>query len=143
HGHSDWRSDGDYAVTGMADDVAMVIQALAPAAPTLIGMGLGSPVSLLAADRLAQITRLVMIDSASGARAKGERRESVAGANVQESTGGPHAIATCEESLERTPRCNRGRSERSLARGGRHKARQLDDGTWSWRWDTANRGARD
>src|SRR5437868_1690781 len=34
HGHSDWRADGDYNVPGMAADVAMVIEELAPTAAT-------------------------------------------------------------------------------------------------------------
>src|SRR5205814_4770532 len=118
HGHSDWRADADYAVVGMAADVAIAIEELAPAASTLVGMGLGSPVALLAADRLPQITRLVMIDSASGARpaSTGERRQSAAGANVMEFTGGPHEFVTFEEILERTLRYNPGRSEQSLRR---------------------------
>src|ERR1700731_1611057 len=52
HGHSDWRDAGDYGVAAMADDVALAIEALAPGATTVVGMGLGSPVGLLTADRL-------------------------------------------------------------------------------------------
>jgi pimeloyl-ACP methyl ester carboxylesterase len=86
-----------------------------------------------------------MIDSASGARAAGpgERRESAAGRNVQEFTGGPHEFASFDDILERTMRYNAGRSERSLRRGILHNAKQLDDGQWSWRWDPSNRENRD
>jgi pimeloyl-ACP methyl ester carboxylesterase len=145
HGHSDWRDDGDYGVAAMADDVAEVIEALAPGPVTLVGMGLGSPVALLTADRLpGVVARLVMIDSASGARApRPEGRHSVAAATVGEFTSGPRQFATFDEILERTMRYNRGRSERSLRRGVRHNAKQLADGTWTWRWDPTHLHDRD
>jgi pimeloyl-ACP methyl ester carboxylesterase len=108
-------------------------------------MGLGSPVALLATEHLAQIRRLGMIDSASGARAAaaGEQRESAAGANVREFTGGPPTFGSFDEIVERTVRYNAGRSERSLRRGVRHNAKQQPDGTWTWRWDPRNRSDRD
>jgi pimeloyl-ACP methyl ester carboxylesterase len=145
HGHSDWRDDRDYNVGAMAGDVAAVMDSLAPAARILVGMGLGSPVALLTADRLAgRVTRLVMIDSASGARNPGvEPRQSVAAATVGEFTSGPHQFASFDEILERTVQYNAGRSKRSLQRGVRHNSRRLPDGTWMWRWDPNQRGTRD
>ena len=119
HGQSDWREDRDYSVDAMADDLAAAVGALAPAATALVGMGLGSPVALLVADRLAgKITRLVMVDSASGARSSGgEPRRSVAAATVGEFTSGPHQFATFDDILGRTMQYNAGRSKRSLQRG--------------------------
>lgn len=144
HGHSDWRDDGDYGVVSMADDVAVAVRSLAPGAPTLVGMGLGSPVALLTAARLpAAVKRLVMIDSASGARSPGAgARHSMAAATVGEFTSGPRQFASFDEILERTVRYNDSRSKRSLERGVRHNARQMPDGTWSWRWDPDQKGER-
>ncbi|HEY2303758.1 MAG TPA: alpha/beta hydrolase [Acidimicrobiales bacterium] len=145
HGHSDWRPDGNYGVATMADDVATTIEALAPGAASLVGIGLGSPVALLTADRRrGVVSRLVMIDSASGARIPGaEARPSVAAANVGEFTGGPHEFVSFDDILERTVRYNPGRSERSLQRGILHNARRRPDGTWAWRWDPNQKRARD
>jgi pimeloyl-ACP methyl ester carboxylesterase len=145
HGHSDWRDDGEYGVASMADDVAVAIRSLAPRATTLVGMGLGSPVALLTTARLpAAITRLVMVDSASGGRDRGAAgRHSVAAATVGEFTSGPRGFDTFDDVLERTMRYNHGRSKRSLQRGVRHNAKQLADGTWTWRWDPNQKGERD
>jgi pimeloyl-ACP methyl ester carboxylesterase len=144
HGQSDWRVDHDYAVPGMADDVAEVCRELAPQASILVGIGLGAPVSLLTADRLGRSTlRVVMVDSASGARPPGgERRQTQAGAKVAEFTA-HHRFASFDEMLQRTVQFNGGRSQQSLRRGARHNARQLPDGSWEWRWDPDQRAERD
>ncbi len=145
HGHSDWRDDGDYGVASMAVDVAVAIQSLAPGAPVLVGMGLGSPVALLTAARLPAVVKgLVMIDSASGARNPGAgTRHSMAAATVGEFTSGPRQFASFDEILERTTRYNSARSRRSLERGVRHNAREMPGGTWTWRWDPIQKGERD
>src|SRR2546423_1421129 len=48
---------------------------------------------------------------------------------------GPEVFATFDETLERTIRFNPGRSEASLRRGILHTAKELAEGSWSWRWD--------
>jgi pimeloyl-ACP methyl ester carboxylesterase len=146
HGRSDWRDDGNYSVATMADDVAATIRALAPAATTLIGIGLGAPVGLLAADRLGpSIARLVLIDSASGVRtaatpdapAPSQAAERVAAFTAH------HHFATLDEMIERTLAYSPGRVSRAVRRGVQHNAKQQGDGSWSWRWDPRQRGERD
>ena len=145
HGRSDWRDDGDYGVTTMADDVAETIRALAPSARSLIGIGLGAPVGLLVADRLGpSIKQLVLIDSASGVRTAAQEAPmpSQAAQRVAAFTA-HHHFTTLEEMIERTLAYSPGRGTRAVRRGVRHNAHQQGDGSWSWRWDPRQRGDRD
>jgi len=144
HGRSGWRPDGDYGVEGMADDIVEVARRLAPGATMLVGIGLGAQVALLATRRLpGAIERLVVIDSAPGARPTGGTvPDTDAGASVAAFTA-QHAFASFDEMLDRALRFNTGRSERSLRRGILHNAHSLADGTWSWRWDPSQRHGRD
>jgi pimeloyl-ACP methyl ester carboxylesterase len=144
HGHSDWREDHDYDVLGQADDVAQLVRELAPEASTIVGIGIGSPVGLLAADRLGDsIRRLVMIDSVAGASVPGAAdRHMEAAANVAAFTT-QHDFASFEEMVERAVRFNPDRNERALRRGVLHNARAQDDGSWGWRWDPDQRAGGD
>jgi pimeloyl-ACP methyl ester carboxylesterase len=146
HGRSDWRDDGDYSVQSMANVVAETIRSLATCASTLVGIGLGAPVGLLAADRLgSSITRLVLIDSASGVRTSATPDPPVpsqAAERVAAFTA-HHHFATLEEMIDRTLAYSPGRASRAVRRGVQHNAQQHDDGSWSWRWDPRQRGERD
>jgi len=51
---------------------------------------------------------------------------------------GPQSFASFAELLERTQQHNPTRSESSLRRGILHNARQLDDGSWQWRYDRSS-----
>jgi len=144
HGQSDWRSDHDYGVPAMADDVAAVVRQTAPESSMLVGIGLGGPVALLTADRLSPLVeRLVMVDSAPGAGMPNHTRPpSEAGANVAAFTA-ERQFASFEEALERAVAYNPGRSARSLRRGVLHNAREMPDGSWEWRWDPRQQDNRD
>jgi pimeloyl-ACP methyl ester carboxylesterase len=144
HGRSDWRSDSEYGVSAMADDVAAVVRQTAPESSMLVGIGLGCPVALLTADRLSPLVeRLVMVDSAPGAGLPDDRRAlSEAGANVAAFTA-ERQFASFEEALERAVAYNPGRSVRSLRRGVIHNAKEMPDGSWEWRWDPRQRDNRD
>ena len=146
HGKSDWRDDGDYSMRTMADDVTAAIQALAPSARALIGIGLGAPLALLAAGRLGPaLAGLVLIDSASGVRTNaspGTPAPSQAAARVEAFTS-HHSFASLDEMIERTSAYSPGRGSRAVRRGVQHNARQHADGSWSWRWDPRQRGERD
>ncbi len=129
HGHSDWRSDGAYTPRHLADDVAAVIEALAPQASLVVGMSLGGLTSMeLATHHPTLVRRLMMIDITPGVnRAKTKA--------VIDFVDGPQSFPSFESLLERTQQFNPTRSESSLRRGILHNARQLDDGTWQWRYD--------
>jgi pimeloyl-ACP methyl ester carboxylesterase len=144
HGQSEWRIDHEYGVSSMSADVVEVVRRLAGGASVMVGIGLGSSVALLAADRLKPaINRLVLVDSAPGAgisqdtRAPSEAAASVAAFTAQ------HHFTSLDEMLARAKGYSPHRSEQSLRRGVVHNARQMPDGSWEWRWDPEQRNARD
>jgi pimeloyl-ACP methyl ester carboxylesterase len=144
HGHSTWRADGDYSPSVMAVDVATALAVLAAGRRlVLVGMGLGAPVATrIAVDHPELVRRLVLVDSASGVTVdEGEARRSEAGRTVSEFTA-QTTFATFDELLARTVRYNPRRTEASLRRGAINNSKQLDDGTWTWRWDPAIKGGR-
>lgn len=134
HGHSDWRDDGDYTPRTMADDVAVALRSLADVPAVVVGMSLGGLTSMsLAANHPELVRSLVLIDitpGVTGAKAKA----------VLDFVNGPQSFPSFEALLERTIEHNPTRSESSLRRGILHNARQLDDGSWQWRYDRRGHG---
>ena len=128
HGHSGWPGDVralDRAA--MAQDVAVAIQQLAPAARLVVGMSLGGSVSIaLATGRPDLVAKLVLVDITPGVNGKKS-------SDIAAFLAGPAAFASFDEILERTIQYNPGRSVASLRRGVLHNAVQRDDGSWTWR----------
>jgi pimeloyl-ACP methyl ester carboxylesterase len=129
HGQSDWREDHDYAPPSLADDVAVAMRGLAPDPAIVVGMSLGGLASLcLAARHPELVPRLAIVDVTPGTNAaKAEP--------IIAFVSGPERFESFDEILERTVTYNPTRSVSSLRRGVLHNARQLPDGSWSWRWD--------
>ena len=129
HGHSDWRDDAAYSPSSMADDVAEVVTAYAPAAGMIVGMSLGGLTSLALAGRHPNLVRrLVLVDitpGVTGVKAKA----------VLDFVNGPQSFASFDDLLARTIEHNPTRTVSSLRRGILHNAKQLDDGSWQWRYD--------
>jgi pimeloyl-ACP methyl ester carboxylesterase len=128
HGHSGWPGD-DRALdpASTADDVAVVLDRLAPAARLVVGMSLGGLTAItLAARHPAAVPRLVLVDITPGV--DGDKSSDIAAF-----LAGPESFATFDEILERTIQFNPTRSESSLRRGVLHNAVQRPDGTWTWR----------
>lgn len=129
HGHSSWRDDGHYDVESMADDVAVVIDALAPSTRLVVGMSLGGLTSLALASRHPTLVEtLVLVDITPGVTPTKVKA-------VTDFINGPQAFASFDDLLQRTIEHNPTRSVSSLRRGILHNARQLDDGSWEWRYD--------
>jgi len=129
HGHSDHRPSHHYTPADMADDVAVAIEKLAPAAHALVGMSLGGVTAIcLAADHPGLVRRLGIVDVTPGTdHAKAEP--------IIAFVDGPEYFADFDEILGRTIEYNKGRSEQSLRRGVLHNAHEMPDGRWTWRWD--------
>jgi pimeloyl-ACP methyl ester carboxylesterase len=129
HGHSDWRDDGMYDPRSLAADVAVAIARLAPSASAVVGMSLGGMTSIqLAVHHPELVRRLVLVDITPGvnqAKAKA----------VLDFVDGPQSFPDFDSLLARTMEHNPTRTESSLRRGILHNARQLDDGSWQWRYD--------
>ena len=128
HGHSDWP--GDDAVLdprAMADDVAVVIERLAPSAQMVVGMSLGGATSIaLARAHPGLVHKLALIDITPGVTSEKS-------SDIAAFLAGPESFASFDEILERTIQFNPTRSESSLRRGVLHNSVQRDDGTWTWR----------
>lgn len=129
HGHSDWRDDAAYSPASMAADLADLIAMHAPAAEVVVGMSLGGLTSLALAGHAPHLVRkLVLVDitpGVTGAKAKA----------VLDFVNGPQAFASFDDLLQRTIEHNPTRTVSSLRRGILHNAKQLDDGSWQWRYD--------
>jgi len=133
HGHSGWRADGAYSPENMADDLALVIAELAPAARAVVGMSLGGMTSMeLAVRHPSLVESLVMVDITPGVNAAKTKA-------VIDFVDGPQSFARFDDLLARTMEFNPTRSESSLRRGILHNARQLPDGSWAWRYDRGSR----
>lgn len=129
HGHSSWSASGEYPLTEMADEVATAISTVAPRASAVVGMSLGGLTSLtLAARHPHLVQHLVLVDITPGVTATKVKA-------VTDFINGPQAFASFDDLLARTIEHNPTRSESSLRRGILHNARQLEDGSWQWRYD--------
>jgi pimeloyl-ACP methyl ester carboxylesterase len=127
HGHSDGGRQGSLGLADNADDVAVVIRALAPEARAVVGMSLGGMTAISLADRHPDLVRaMVLVDVTPGVNAE---KASAITAFVN----GPEKFASFDEILARTVAFNPTRSVASLRRGILHNAVQLDDGSWVWR----------
>jgi pimeloyl-ACP methyl ester carboxylesterase len=129
HGHSDPIPDGeaiDHA--SGAGDVATVIRALAPSAGVVTGMSLGGLITLaLYAHAPELVRKIALVDITPGVT----REKSKA---ISAFINGPAGFDSFDDILARTIEHNPTRSVSSLRRGVLHNAKQLDDGTWVWRY---------
>ena len=129
HGHSSWRSDGIYEPTVLAVDVATAIETWAPNGRLVVGMSLGGLTTLaLAGQRPNLVASLVSIDITPGVNSQKTKA-------ITDFVNGPQAFASFDELLARTIEHNPTRSKSSLRRGILHNAKQLEDGSWQWRYD--------
>jgi pimeloyl-ACP methyl ester carboxylesterase len=128
HGHSDGGRHGSLRVGDNADDIAIVVGALAPAARAVVGMSLGGMTTLALADRHPEIVRaVVLVDVTPGVN---REKSSTIAAFID----GPESFADFDDILARTVEYNPTRSVSSLRRGILHNAEQRDDGSWVWRY---------
>jgi pimeloyl-ACP methyl ester carboxylesterase len=141
HGRSDWREDGDYGPALNATAVQPVTAELAPRADLVVGMSLGGLTAMrLAVSAPHLVRKLVMIDVTPSAPERHEQMTKAqmgAVALVQGERSFPSFDAMVDATVAASPH----RSRESLQRGVFHNAKQLDDGTWTWRYDTFRSGA--
>jgi pimeloyl-ACP methyl ester carboxylesterase len=128
HGHSDGGISGSLNVAANADDIAVVVKALAPTPIPVIGMSLGGMTALALTDLHPELVeKLVLVDVTPGV--DGEKAQQIVAF-----IDGPETFPSFEELLARTIEFNPTRTESSLRRGILHNAVQQDDGTWVWRY---------
>jgi len=136
HGRSAWREDGDYGPRLNAAALAPVISDLAPEAELVVGMSLGGLTAMrMAVTAPELVPRLVMVDVTPSAP---ERHEQMTQAQMGAVAlvRGARTFPSFAAMVDATAAASPHRSRESLRRGVFHNAKPLDDGTWTWRYDT-------
>lgn len=140
HGRSAWREDGDYGPKPNAVVVEPVLRELAPDAELVVGMSLGGLTAMRVAVTAPDVVReLVLVDvTPSAPQRHTEMTDQQKGtvALVQGDRTFPSFAAMLEVTVAAAPH----RDRESLRRGVFHNAKRLDDGTWTWRYDTIRKG---
>ncbi|TQK29852.1 alpha/beta hydrolase [Arthrobacter sp. SLBN-53] len=143
HGRSAWRTDGDYGPKINADIIAPVLREHAPDARLVVGMSLGGLTALrIAATEPGLVKELVLVDVTPSAPERHEQMSKAqlgAVALVQGERTFPSFQAMLDVTIAAAPH----RDRTSLRRGVFHNAKRLQDGTWTWRYDTMRRPAGD
>jgi pimeloyl-ACP methyl ester carboxylesterase len=140
HGRSAWRDDGGYGPALNAVAVEQVVRELAPDADLIVGMSLGGLTALRLAVAAPELVRkLVLVDvTPSAPERHSEMTDAQKGtvALVQGERTFPNFQAMLDVTVAAAPH----RDRESLRRGVFHNAKRLDDGTWTWRYDSIGKG---
>ncbi len=140
HGRSAWREDGDYGPKLNAVAVEPVVRELAPDADLVVGMSLGGLTAMrLAVSAPELVRKLVMVDVTPSAP---ERHEQMTKAQMGTVAlvQGDRTFASFADMLDVTVAAAPHRDRESLRRGVFHNSKQLDDGSWTWRYDSFRKG---
>jgi pimeloyl-ACP methyl ester carboxylesterase len=140
HGRSAWREDGDYGPRLNAETLSPILREWAPNPRLVVGMSLGGLTALrLAASEPELVPELVLVDVTPSAP---ERHEQMTKAQMGTVAlvQGDRTFPSFEAMLEVTVAAAPNRDRKSLRRGVFHNSRQLDDGTWTWRYDSFRKG---
>jgi pimeloyl-ACP methyl ester carboxylesterase len=136
HGRSAWREDGDYGPKLNAETLRTVLREWAPDPRLVVGMSLGGLTALrLAATDSALVPELVLVDVTPSAP---ERHEQMTKAQLGAVAlvKGERNFPTFAAMLDVTVAAAPNRDRKSLRRGVFHNSKRLDDGTWTWRYDS-------
>jgi pimeloyl-ACP methyl ester carboxylesterase len=140
HGRSAWREDGDYGPRRNAETLRPVLRDWAPDPRLVVGMSLGGLTALrIAATEPALIPELVLVDVTPSAPERHEEMTKAqlgAVALVKGDRDFPSFAAMLDVTIEAAPH----RDRKSLRRGVFHNSKRLDDGSWTWRYDSFRKG---
>lgn len=140
HGRSAWREDGDYGPRLGAETLLPVLREWAPAPRLVVGMSLGGLTALrIAATAPDLVPELVLVDVTPSAPARHEemtKAQMGTVALVQGDRSFPSFAAMLDVTIAAAPH----RDRKSLRRGVFHNSKRLDDGTWTWRYDSFRNG---
>jgi pimeloyl-ACP methyl ester carboxylesterase len=140
HGRSAWREDGDYGPKLAAEALRPVLREFASTPRLVVGMSLGGLTALrIAATEPALVPKLVLVDVTPSAP---ERHEQMTKAQMGTVAlvQGDRTFPTFEAMLDVTVAAAPHRDRNSLRRGVFHNSKQLDDGNWTWRYDSFRKG---
>lgn len=136
HGRSAWREDGNYGPRQNSETLRPVLHEWAPSRRLVVGMSLGGLTSLqIAAADPALVPELVLVDVTPTASEKLEQLTK-AQLGAVALIRGERTFPSFEAMLEVAVASSPGRDRNSLRRGVFHNSKLLDDGTWTWRYDS-------
>jgi pimeloyl-ACP methyl ester carboxylesterase len=140
HGRSAWREDSDYGPSLNAVAIEPVVRELASDADLVVGMSLGGLTALqLAVSSPEFVRKLVLVDVTPSAPDRhAEMTEAQKGTVAL--VAGERVFPTFQAMLDVTIAAAPHRDRESLRRGVFHNAKRLDDGTWTWRYDSMRKG---
>jgi pimeloyl-ACP methyl ester carboxylesterase len=140
HGRSAWRDDGDYGPKLAAELIIPVLREHAPSPALVVGMSLGGLTALrIAATAPELVPQLLLVDvTPSAPERHTQMTEAQKGtvALVQGDRTFPSFAAMLEVTVAAAPH----RDRDSLRRGVFHNSKRLEDGTWTWRYDSFRNG---
>jgi pimeloyl-ACP methyl ester carboxylesterase len=140
HGRSAWRDDGDYGPKLNAVAVEPVVRELAPDAELVVGMSLGGLTSMrLAVSAPELVRKLVLVDVTPSAPERHTQMTEAQKGTVA-LVQGERVFPSFQAMLDVTVAAAPHRDRESLRRGVFHNAKRLDDGAWTWRYDSMRRG---
>lgn len=140
HGRSAWHSDGDYGPKLNAETLRPVLRGWAPTPRLVVGMSLGGLTALrIAATEPALVPKLALVDVTPSAP---ERHQEMTKAQLGAVAlvKGERTFPSFEAMLDVTVAAAPHRDRKSLRRGVFHNSKRLDDGTWTWRYDSFRTG---
>jgi pimeloyl-ACP methyl ester carboxylesterase len=136
HGRSAWREDGDYSPRRNAEALTPILRHWAPEADLVVGMSLGGMTAIgIAAAAPELVRRLALVDvtpSASLRRSQMTDAQKGTTALSRANREFPSFRAMLDAATAAAPH----RDWKSLRRGVFHNSVRLEDGTWTWRYDT-------
>ena len=135
HGHSDWSPQREYWPVTNAERIAAALDAFQVRPRGVIGMSLGG----LTAIRLSSVRpdlapKTVVID-VTPSQTKRNQSMTEKDRGTTALTQGARSFASLEEMIAVTRERAPSRPALLLERGVVNNARQLDDGSWTWRYD--------
>jgi pimeloyl-ACP methyl ester carboxylesterase len=140
HGRSAWREDGDYGPNLSAETLRPALREWAARPRLVVGMSLGGLTALrIAATEPDLVPTLVLVDVTPSAPERHEEMTKAqlgAVALVQGERNFPSFEAMLDVTVAAAPH----RDRKSLRRGVFHNSKRLDDGTWTWRYDSFRKG---
>jgi pimeloyl-ACP methyl ester carboxylesterase len=129
HGDSDWSPATDYSMKAFVGDLMSVIQLL-DAAPVLVGASMGGQIAMTtAADNMAAIRALVLVDVTP--RIDREGRARILGFMQSH----PQGFANFEEAADAISEYLPHRPRPRDLSGLKRNLRLRDDGRYHWHWD--------
>lgn len=136
HGHSDWRDDHDYGPVPNAPAVASVIKQAASNAKVIVGMSLGGGTTVRLASTYPELVRRAVVVDSTPANRQGRAPLTAQQRGALALLDGPTVFESFEEMLHAAAAAVPNRPVESLRRGVMNNSRQLEDGRWTWRYDT-------